>query len=295
MASGGPANSDDAGPDEGPGLGAARPDAAPVFCEDALAFGPPVLLAGLPEPPLFGPALSVDGRTLYFASNGDLFSASRTNTAETTFGSASPIVGANGGLPELTPHVSRDGLSLYFARDVDGSGFFRDLMRSERGSRDDTFGTPSALSALNDPLWSELSPTLRPDGLELFFASSRPGGPGLFDIWQARRTNPGAVFSNPQPVPEINSAADESGITFTRDGAAILSSSRDGSLGGRDLWLARRSPQTDGFAVTTNIAALNTAENDTDPALRFDEGELVFASDRSGQSLLYSASRLCTP
>jgi Tol biopolymer transport system component len=294
-----PNTDDDAGGlVEKPGLDAAAPDAEPGGpgpCQDPLGFAPPVLLTGLPGPPLFGPALSEDGVTLYFASNGDLYSARRTSVSETTFGSVEPLAAVNSGLPELTPHLSPDGLTLYFARDSDGSGLFRDLMQSVRGSAADAFGAPTVLAALNDPLWSELSPALRSNGLELFFASSRPGGPGLFDIWRAQRANLGANFGNPQPLGGINSTADESGIAFsTNEQAAILSSARAGGVGARDLWIATRNQPQGAFGVSLNVAALNTAQNDTDPALRADERELIFASDRSGQSLLYSALRPCT-
>jgi Tol biopolymer transport system component len=47
--------------------------------------------------------------------------------------------------------------------------------------------------------------------------------------------------------------------------------------------------------VEANLTELNTTSNDTDPALRGDGGELVFASDRSGDALLYGATRSCSP
>lgn len=296
-AGGFPSGGSDAGAagDAGAGPGTDLPDAGfPEPCREPLSFDPPVLLSGLPAPPLFGPALSNDGLTLYFAANGDLFEARRSSLTDTAFEDVTPIANANGGLPELTPHVSSDGRTLFFSRDSDGSGNFRDLMQSVRTSPSEAFGAPTPLSALNDPFWSELSPALRDDGRELFFSSSRPGGPGLFDIWRAQRPNVGSAFGNPQPVNGLNSPADDSGIGFTRNAAfAILSSARDGTLGGRDLWLARRAPQQGDFEITDNVSDLNSAQNDTDPAVRSDEAELVFASDRSGESLLYSARRRC--
>ena len=62
--------------------------------------------------------------------------------------------------------------------------------------------------------------------------------------------------------------------------------------GARDLWLAART-LGDGFTISLNLAELNTPDNDMDPALRAHDGELLFASDRSGASLLYSATRDC--
>jgi Tol biopolymer transport system component len=259
-----------------------------------------VVLDGLPPPPLFGPSLSTNGRSLVFAAGGDLYSARRLAIGDTTFFDVRSFSTVNGDLPELTPRVSHDGRTLFFSLDTDGSGFFRDLMQSRRQSPGDPFGAPTALTALNDPFWSELSPEPSFDGQELLFASSRPGGPGLFDIWRARRSNDpngagsGASFGEPQPVASLSSPEDDSGVTLTADGlTAVLSSARDGTIGNRDLWLATRASRFDDFVVELNLTELNTPDNDTDPAWRSDGGELLFSSDRSGESLLYAAVRPC--
>src|SRR5688572_3667934 len=150
--SGGGATDAGSAGDAGDGPGTELPDATPGFpgpCQEPLSFDPPVLLSGLPDPPLFGPALSSDGLTLYFAANGDLFEARRTSLEATAFDDVAPISSANGGLPELTPHVSSDGRTLFFARDSDGSGNFRDLMQSVRNATSQAFGAPTPLSALN--------------------------------------------------------------------------------------------------------------------------------------------------
>lgn len=272
-------------------------------CRGGGAFAEPVVLDGLPSPPLFGPSLSADGRTLFFAASGDLYSARRARIDDTTFGDVRPLSSLNSNLPELTPRLSRDGRTLYFARDSDGTGFFRDLMQSRRPSPGDPFGSPSALTALNDPFYSELSPEPSFDGDELLFSSSRPGGPGLFDIWRGRRSSGPSgggsfdsfdSFGDPQPVASLSSPEDDSGVTLTGDGStAVLSSARSGGLGSRDLWLAARPSRFDDFTLEANLTELNTPENDTDPAWRSDGGELLFASDRSGASLLYSAVRPC--
>jgi Tol biopolymer transport system component len=255
-----------------------------------------VALEGLPAPPLFGPSLSPDGRTLFFAASGDIFSARRAQIRDTVFFDVRPLSVVNSNQPELTPHLSRDGRTLYFARDSDGSGFFRDLMQTGRPSPGDPFGNPSALSQLNDPFYSELSPWLSADREELWFSSSRPGGPGLFDIWRARRSNQGGGFDNPQPIGSLSSPEDDSGLALTSAGlTAALSSSRSGTLGERDLWLATRATRVDDFTVDSNLSELNSAQNDTDPTWRSDDAELLFASDRTGESLLYSAARPCLP
>lgn len=297
--SGGGGGSDPGGVSDTGDLSGALPDAGLdsgvlTPCAGAGGFGSVVPLEGLPAPPLFGPSLSPDGRTLFFAASGDIYSARRATIDETTFFDVRPLSAVNTNLPELTPHLSRDGRTLFFARDADGTGNFRDLMETGLRSSGNDFESPSALNSLNDPFYSDLSPWLSADREELWFASSRPGGPGLFDIWRARRSNQGGGFNNPQPVAALSSTDDDSGVSLTSDGlTAVLSSSRSGTLGARDLWVATRATRSEDFAVDTNLGELNSAQNDTDPAWRSDDAELLFASDRTGESLLYSTARPC--
>jgi WD40-like Beta Propeller Repeat len=57
-------------------------------------------------------------------------------------------------------------------------------------------GPPTAVSGLNTP-FEDARPYIRPDGLEIVFDSTRPGGLGGFDIWSARRPRRDAPWSEP--------------------------------------------------------------------------------------------------
>ena len=74
--------------------------------------------------------------------------------------------------------LSADGLTLYFASDrvvpLD-----MDLWVATRPDTDSPFGTPQPLVELNTGE-QDLDPALTPDGLELFFSSTRNGAAQLF-------------------------------------------------------------------------------------------------------------------
>ena len=79
---------------------------------------------------------------------------------------------------ELGAVLCPTGLNLFFARTVGGQN---DLFVAPREG--DGWGRPAALSALNSALYNELNLTFSRDGLRVYFATDRPGGPGGFDIW----------------------------------------------------------------------------------------------------------------
>lgn len=263
-------------------------DAAP--CETHGVFATPRVVTGLPTP-AFSPSLSADRLTLYFASNGDLYSAVRADVTSTEFGSVTAVAAVNSVANEVTPHLSRDGLRLYFAR---GDDPLRDLYVASRATTADAFGAPAALSSVNSPSYNDQLPRESPNGLELYFTSFR--GATLFDVWVSRRNSVADAFPAPSVVTELVTAADESPGGSSRDGLTLLlASKRTGTLGGQDLWAATRPDLGAAYAGVTNLAALNTSFNEFDATLSADDLELMFSSDRSGSTLIYSALRECAP
>jgi len=79
-----------------------------------------------------------------------------------------------------------------------------DLYVSNRDS-DGVFGPPVPLSELNNT-FSEQRPTIRHDGLEIFFYANRPGGVGMTDLWVATRETLSQVWNTPENLgPVVNS------------------------------------------------------------------------------------------
>ena len=139
------------------------------------------------------PCLSEDGLTLIVSSareggegRCDLWITTRSSI-EAPFG---PILnlGANINSTQWdeSAALSSDGLTLIFGR-MDESKPDQDLMISSRPSRSEPFGPASSLGpTINTPDY-EFQPTVSRDGRFLFFQSSRPGGPGAWNIFVSER------------------------------------------------------------------------------------------------------------
>lgn len=131
---------------------------------------------------------------------------------------------------EQGPYVTPDGGTLYFTRDSA-------LYRAQLGA--DGFEQPSPVGELNGG--DVASPVLSPDGTTIYFASSRPGGAGDLDIWQATRSRPDDTFGEPTNVAELNLDDFEFPEWISEDGCRLYFTSRrrDGA-GGWDMWIASR-------------------------------------------------------
>ena len=143
--------------------------------------------------------------------------------------------------------------------------------------RDILWQPPESLGQpINTPEHDEYEPTLSPDGLTLVFVRGQPGGGA--DLYQSVRTPDG--WTEPEPIESLNTNADELGPEFTHDGTGLyFYSDRDGSLGGYDIWLVRRSEQ--GWGEPEHLGpSVNSPFNDYGPALSPNDDRLYFASNR---------------
>ncbi len=148
------------------------------------------------------------------------------------------------------------------------------------------FGAPVPLTTLNTTT-QDASPSFSPDGQTLYFASTRAGGVGSYDIYAATRMGPGQ-FGPPALVGGVNSTGIDYGLTTTRDGlVAFFTSERTGAgvPGGANIWTATRTSPTGTFGTPTVVTALSSDSADSDVWL-WGDGTLVFSSDRPGSTML---------
>lgn len=127
----------------------------------------------------------------------------------------------------------------------------------------------------------EIRATLSGDGQRIIWASTRPGGAGGWDLWQARLQD--KRWTDPQPL-ALNSSADELDPFLSNDGHWLyFASNRKGGHGGLDLY--RAAVAADGsLGAPQNLGpAINTRQDERSPALA-DDGRLLFASNRGGGS-----------
>lgn len=127
---------------------------------------------------------------------------------------------------------------------------------------------------------TEIRAAISPDGARIVWGSpDREGGPGGWDLWQARRD--GEAWIDPQPL-ALNTAAKEFDPAFSADGRWLyFFSNRDGGYGGGDLY--RAAVTADGYGAAENLGAgVNGAGDEWAPLPSADGTALLFASDGFG-------------
>lgn len=105
--------------------------------------------------------------------------------------------GPNGPGTEFGPSVveTSEGTLLFFSTGGAPGSSTQDIVMSRLLS--DGFGPASLVPELNTPNDDDMMPNVRKDGLEVVFASTRPGGRGGFDIWSSSRSRVSDPWSPP--------------------------------------------------------------------------------------------------
>jgi predicted secreted protein/Tol biopolymer transport system component len=200
----------------------------------------------------FGPCLSANGLELYYSSNRDgafnTLIAKRATLSDPWEEPVNigPVVSRPSG--DFGPHLSADGLELFFGSNRSGGSGGTDLWVTKRETIHDPWSKPVNLGVNVNSSAHDNSPVISSDGLLLFFESVRPGGYGDFDIYMTRR----ATIDGPwEPAvnlgPLVNSSLAEYLPGISPDGRQfefIIVDHPDG-LGGYDIWQAQIEPVVD--------------------------------------------------
>lgn len=90
----------------------------------------------------------------------------------------------------------------------------------------------------------------------------------------------GRVWSRPEPIPSVNTPANERSPALSRDGRYLyFASERKGGMGGYDLYVARWNG-TSWEGAEALPETVNTEASELGPALSADDSQLYFSSDR---------------
>lgn len=191
------------------------------------------------------PFITADGLSLYYYAirqggpgERDLWYASRSSLSE-EFGDAKQVMGVNGPSYDHLPWLSDNELTIYYTTERLGGLGRSDIWQATRLNKNMPFAGHRLVPGINSAA-REDAVAFSPDRLTIYFSTDR-GTPGDLDIWQATRASRLENFSNPQPLAHLNSSADDTNLTMTRDGKRLYFSS--GREGAQRLWVAIRSCQ----------------------------------------------------
>lgn len=188
-----------------------------------------------------GPAcLSADGNTLYFSQvnfkSGVTANQSYIFTATRNKDNWKDSKRINIGADEYSvahPCISPDNSVLYFTSNMPGGFGGKDLYMTRRSGI--TWTKPVNLGPEINTSGDEMFPTMRKDGILFFSSTGHPGYGGL-DIFTAQKVgNNWTVIRNEGM--ELNSNADDFGVTFLNDSVGYFASGRKGGSGSDDIYM----------------------------------------------------------
>jgi Tol biopolymer transport system component len=285
----GPSSTDgaaDGGAADTGGTSDARSDAPAGACDLSKPFAAPALVTALNSSGNEdGLTFSADGLTAYLSSTrtgglglSDIWFATRASTAQ-DFGAPVLVEGVNTASDERGPWISKDGLLLFFFSLPPGGASYHFVVAA-RQTTVAAFAAPAAVAGLNSS-GSDATLWFSGDERTIYFASTRTGGLGDYDIWVADFGASGA--SNVRAIQELNSAANESWPVLTPDGLTVYYSSGKASAGvsaRNHIWMASRSSLNDGFGGQHVVMELSSPASEWPTWISADGCTLYFGSDR---------------
>jgi serine/threonine protein kinase len=260
------------------------------------------------------PGLANDGLSLTFVRNLESAAKPYIATRATTHDQWNPAIcikGANTperlsvfGTSIIPGMMTSDGLECYIW-DVKPEGYGKsDIYVCTRETIDSPWTESTNLGLPVNSLYFEVTPSISPNGLELYFADyraerARPGGHGNADLWVARRRTRKELWQKPENLgPQINSSARDCHVYISSDGLHLFfDSNRKGGRGDLDLYVARRATFKDVWGAPLNLGpCVNTPAPEVNPCLSSDGRTLFF--NRAGdiwQTSVISIKRTTDP
>ncbi|HMC54557.1 MAG TPA: hypothetical protein VKH19_05255 [Gemmatimonadaceae bacterium] len=245
------------------------------------------------------PTISRDGLSLYFASDRagtlgglDIWVSQRATTEDAWGAPVNLGPHINSTANDLAVAFSPSRHIMYFHSAGRGGCGGSDLFESRRrNARDDfAWGVAQNLGCDVNSAFEDAGPTVWEDDAgvnTMLFTSTRPGGPGNFDIYQVTRAGDEGPWSSPTLVAELSGPFRDTRTTISRDHLTLFISSdvtgRTGGIGGQDVWVSTRPGTESAWSTPVNLGAgVNGASFDGAPSISWDGTELYFFSDRAG-------------
>jgi outer membrane protein OmpA-like peptidoglycan-associated protein/tetratricopeptide (TPR) repeat protein len=186
-------------------------------------------------------AMNADGSILFFTGcnkmdgfgSCDIYFSQKINNAwSQPTGIGKPV---NSGAWEAQPSFSSDGKALYFASNRKGGYGGKDIWVSFL-DENMKWSEPANLGPNVNTMFDDQCPFIHADNQTLYFTSNGWPGIGDGDIFVSRKIDTGWTKAENLGYP-INTENNDNGMTVSYEGTtAFLSSSREGGLGGLDIY-----------------------------------------------------------
>ncbi len=277
---------DVAAKDSGSTDGGADVDAGPA-CDLSKPFGTPTPVIELNTAANEGDArLTHDELTVYFtraptadagvdggAGLTDMFVASRSNKTS-PFSGISPVASLDTASNETSPSPTGDDLTLYYTTDKTGlvTGYW-DVIAATRANTAAAFGSPSSVLGVSNAGSEQLDVFVMASNLVVYYSSNTSTNNYPFYLYRASRATTSDTF-----------AVDSSGVLAAldignRDRSPVVTPDEltlyfatDRSGGSDyDIYVATRQSKSVAFGNKTDVAELNTTNNEI-PSWISDDG-----------------------
>ena len=217
-----------------------------------------------------------------------LFVCSSPAWGDFTFGEPTKVPGINSDSSDYAPHVSRNGLELYFvsARPSLITGTRRSrIWVSRRPTTRAPWSAPAELDVFAGIARSVQSPSLTEDGLELYFADGQmntpnPGGHGGSDVWVVKRTDRDAPWGEPVNLgPTLNTQHHDDTPCISADGLELyFSRNVYDHPQNSELFVSTRPTRDDPWGEPVNLGPnVNSSQYEFTPWISPDGLSLFFS------------------
>jgi hypothetical protein len=222
------------------------------------------------------------------ANDSDRIHVATRASVDDSWGEPVPLDAVGDGANGKTPSITPDGLQLYFAADRAGGAGVSDIWWIERADRESPWGEAQPLLNVNSAR-EEFAPSLSADGLQLVLTRANVGL-GAQELWLARRDSVAGPWTEPTLMTINDPTRKDADAAFSADALEVWWV-RAVSDVDHDLYFARRATPDEPFTTPTPAIELNSTAEEGDPWLSRDGREIVFFSTRTGEKLLYRATR----
>ena len=260
-----------------------------VSCTVTLPSGPwssptAVLFGGMPTTLHDDPTLTEDMLEIWvhsLDSSSDIYTARRGRVTDPW--PALVKVDEISANSEISPEVSSDGLTMYFARSPTNEYNIQETMRPSRSAQ---WAIGSRVDSLNTTSY-EGSSAVSHDGLTIVLASARAGSS---DIYITTRASLAGVWPMPAAVPALAKPTFGEDCPFLlSDNLTIYFAANFGNTN-TDLYKSTRPPGG-AFGNPVAITELNTPGDEYDPWVSPDGRTIYFGRNSTGVSQIMTATR----